>query len=302
MKILILHNAALGDFVTFLPFLNLLIYNYPESEIILYTNKKYFPLMQKFNKLNNRNIDDLPLYKLFLNNPDLEQLEFFKYFNEIISFVGAHNVIFKRNMQKLNKNSIFIFPHNKNYQNIHQCFYLINSYPFKQKRFLYADVHLEKREKKFFIIHPGSGSKSKNISLDFFKSLENNIKKKFNITSLWIGGEAEKYLKNKMNILISESINELLDSLSHALFYIGNDSGVSHVAAACNLLTFTFFTHTSPFIWAPLGRKSICFYKNLNCSPCDNPCKNRECANFREKDVLDLLFKLIEQEIIHLSK
>jgi len=257
--------------------------------------------LKNFQKVTLQDIDYFQLHNLFSSNANLKNYTFFKNFEKIISFVGTKNKIFKSNIQKLNKNSFFIFPHNSKISKYHQSLYLINSFPFKKRKFIYADIKLEKRDKKFFIIHPGSGSRNKNVSIDFLQDIENKIKNKFKIKSLWIGGEAEKYLKNITKISILNTTDELLSIISSSIFFIGNDSGVAHLSAACNLLTFTFFGPTSPAIWAPIGRKSVVFYKNLACSPCNNFCAQKKCLKFNTKDVLTIMEKLIEQEIYSCS-
>jgi ADP-heptose:LPS heptosyltransferase len=37
--------------------------------------------------------------------------------------------------------------------------------------------------------------------------------------------------------------------------YIGNDSGIGHLAAATGIPTLSLFTLTNPAIWAPRGRE-----------------------------------------------
>jgi ADP-heptose:LPS heptosyltransferase len=42
--------------------------------------------------------------------------------------------------------------------------------------------------------------------------------------------------------------------LSDSGLYVGNDSGVTHLAAAFGAATLALFGPTSPTAWAPLGR------------------------------------------------
>jgi len=50
------------------------------------------------------------------------------------------------------------------------------------------------------------------------------------------------------------SLPHLAALLSQCCFYVGNDSGVSHLAAALGVPTATIFGPTDPAIWKPLGR------------------------------------------------
>jgi ADP-heptose:LPS heptosyltransferase len=44
--------------------------------------------------------------------------------------------------------------------------------------------------------------------------------------------------------------------LSRAGAYLGNDSGISHLAAAWGAPTLSLFGPTDPAVWAPLGPRS----------------------------------------------
>ena len=50
-----------------------------------------------------------------------------------------------------------------------------------------------------------------------------------------------------------DNLLELAAWLKGARLYIGNDSGISHLAAATGMPTFVLFGPTDPAIWAPRG-------------------------------------------------
>jgi ADP-heptose:LPS heptosyltransferase len=41
--------------------------------------------------------------------------------------------------------------------------------------------------------------------------------------------------------------------LSGAALYLGNDSGITHLAAACGVRTMAIFRASDPRVWAPRG-------------------------------------------------
>jgi ADP-heptose:LPS heptosyltransferase len=43
--------------------------------------------------------------------------------------------------------------------------------------------------------------------------------------------------------------------MKHSSLYLGNDSGITHLAAACNTPTIALFGPTDPNIWGPQGPK-----------------------------------------------
>lgn len=55
-----------------------------------------------------------------------------------------------------------------------------------------------------------------------------------------------------------ETLDGLADRISRASLYIGNDSGITHLAAACGVPTLAIFTGASdPAVWAPRGRRVV---------------------------------------------
>ena len=51
------------------------------------------------------------------------------------------------------------------------------------------------------------------------------------------------------------NVKALADLLSHASLYIGNDSGVSHLAGFVGTPTIALYKTTDPKIWGVLGKK-----------------------------------------------
>ena len=287
-KILIIHNSALGDFVTFLPFLKLVKENYPKSFMEIYTRSNYAPLLISYD-VNFKDIESVKWYHLFKSDFKDENLNFLTKYSRIFSFIGAEHKNFRENLSKINKNSYFIFPHNK-FVNLHQSLFLINSYNFKTKKFIYPEININfSKHKQYFIIHPGSGSKNKNIPFEFFVKLSEKIKNEINIEPFFIGGENEFDLQ----VYHVKDLKELLEIFSKGYFYIGNDSGVSHLSTTSGLLTFTFFGPTSPYIWAPIGDRSVVFYKDISCSPCDKMslCNEKKCLRFNLTKVFSTIKK-----------
>ena len=44
-----------------------------------------------------------------------------------------------------------------------------------------------------------------------------------------------------------------MELLSHANVFIGNDSGITHIAAGLGVRTFTMFGPTNPTVYKPIG-------------------------------------------------
>ena len=99
----------------------------------------------------------------------------------------------------------------------------------------------------FAVIHPFSGSARKRWPLDRFHVLAARIEAHMPVR--WCAGPEEP-LANAMRI---HDLYELACWLATARIYIGNDSGITHLAAAVGTPVVALFGPTDPRIWAPRG-------------------------------------------------
>ena len=122
-------------------------------------------------------------------------------------------------------------------------------------------------------IHPGSGSASKNAPLAFFEKearkwldgtgRENGFVKDARVTFSF--GEADERVEEAfrastlfgavgVEVVRPASIDDLrLRLLRDAVCFLGNDSGLAHLAAALGLPVEVVFINTDPAVWRPLG-------------------------------------------------
>jgi len=118
------------------------------------------------------------------------------------------------------------------------------------------------RSEGTIVLHPGSGSKKKVYSPEFWLNLIRN--KDFGISYKWILllGPAEekcdqiisKELSDiEIEIIHSPHKDRLLSLLKKASLYIGHDSGITHLAAMLGTRTICLFKNSDPLQWAPLG-------------------------------------------------
>jgi heptosyltransferase-3 len=95
----------------------------------------------------------------------------------------------------------------------------------------------------FAAIHPFSGGARKNWPLERFRALQLGMPTRFT------AGPEEK-LPDAVRF---DDLGELAAWLASARVYIGNDSGISHLAAAVGTPTVALFGATRPEVWAPRG-------------------------------------------------
>ena len=99
----------------------------------------------------------------------------------------------------------------------------------------------------FAMIQPFSGSPRKNWPLDHYRELASKLK----TPVLWCAGPDEA-LDGAVRFA---DLYELACWLARGRIYIGNDSGITHLAAAVGTPTVAIFGPTDPALWAPRGEQ-----------------------------------------------
>lgn len=105
------------------------------------------------------------------------------------------------------------------------------------------------------LIHPGSGSRAKNWPIDRFIELTGRLEA-LGHRVVWIRGPAEADLPAGIppdQVIDRPSLRALAATLARSRVFIGNDSGVSHLAGAAGAPTLVLFGPTRASVWRPDG-------------------------------------------------
>ncbi len=286
-KTLVYHSGALGDFITILPALRLWKANYPSEGIAL---------------LGRRSLrQPAELSGLFDEYWNVESASFLSLFSQAISkdieplFFGLKSAILfakagsplPENFQKLGIPQIYTqepFPTSRlpKYR-YHLALFdnLLRSVPkpyFETQPLLKPSQHPLDRSlervwgacaKNRVTIHPGSGSSIKNWPLERFVRLAETLRDD-GCSVLWIAGPAERELEIPTSFaqVLNAEVADLVYLLSRCDLYIGNDSGISHCAAATNVSCIVLFGPSDPIVWRPFGTGVRVIYGNSECGPC----------------------------------
>ncbi len=105
-------------------------------------------------------------------------------------------------------------------------------------------------------IHPGSGSPKKNWPLERWLELATWLRSAHHAELLIITGEAESSATCLAFAPLGTAAHQLpleilIRELSTCRLFLGHDSGISHLAAACSIPSLLFFGPSDPTIWAP---------------------------------------------------
>jgi ADP-heptose:LPS heptosyltransferase len=113
---------------------------------------------------------------------------------------------------------------------------------------------------KYALILPGSGSIAKNWPADNFVALAEALTSR--IRPLVVLGPAEMGLEpifsaRRLPVVANLELAEVAALARLAGCFVGNDSGVSHLAAAAGARGVAIFGPTDPARWRPLGRTTV---------------------------------------------
>jgi heptosyltransferase III len=106
------------------------------------------------------------------------------------------------------------------------------------------------------LLHAGSGSLRKNWPFARFVALAGLLKKE-GLQTAWLHGPAEPDLPYPSGdpVLRQIRLPVLVHLLASCRLYIGNDSGISHLAAACGASGVLLFGASDPKVWGPRGNR-----------------------------------------------
>lgn len=99
----------------------------------------------------------------------------------------------------------------------------------------------------FAVIHPFASSPAKRAPMRLFEAMAERLSHA--MPASWLCGP-EEHLSGAVRI---DNLYELACWLRGARIFVGNDSGISHLAAAVRTPCLTFFQSTDPAVWAPRG-------------------------------------------------
>lgn len=123
----------------------------------------------------------------------------------------------------------------------------------------------EEVKRELVVIHPGSGSKSKCWLLENFMEIISRLSRKGYRGAL-VTGMADEEIENNLENssfpqkwvwLRSPPLLKLSGLLANASLYLGNDSGITHLAAACGTKVVALFRNDLETAWKPYGQTVV---------------------------------------------
>jgi ADP-heptose:LPS heptosyltransferase len=149
-------------------------------------------------------------------------------------------------------------------------------------------------------IHPGSGGSLKNWPLPNFKNVFEMLRSE-GMKPRFILGPAEEKLVEELCYSYegTQTVSDLVvlsGKLKTAGGFIGNDSGITHLAAFLGLPTVAVFGPSDSLRWRPIGASVRVVAPDTDCAPCfetNQKCDKMDCFNgISPQKVFDAFYEI----------
>lgn len=226
-----------------------------------------------------RSIDAKPMAGFFIPNAVLDPglMEYFGGFNVVVSYLFDPDSIFANNVRACGvKQVIEASPRPKDaHAAVHYCRPL-------ESLAIYVDeprprIHPSESDRdaasKFLkmvgrepivAVHPGSGSEKKNWPVEKFTAVARWVSDELAGQLLVVQGEADDHVVKELaksleprpfTVASGLKLVELAAVLERCALFLGNDSGITHLAAAVGTPVVAMFGSASLPIWEPRGER-----------------------------------------------
>ena len=326
-KILIIHAGGIGDLLLALPAMRMFRRGFPRSTLALVGRPERLSLVAfDLQAQSISSIDQAGMAYFYAEGgPFPVGLSgFFSSFGVVLVFGKASGSILAENLKKAGAERVILLPSfPPEVSKIHAADYLVDSLktsgidgknsftplrlPVEAMSFagsFFGNLRWKKEGDRVLVIHPGSGSPTKNWRPENFAKVADGMSRRAKV--LLISGpandgieEVKRTLKKAEPFVVENlPLPQLAALLQRSTAYLGNDSGITHLAAALGIPTVAILGPTDPSIWSPRGLGVQILYEKTSCSPCSSearsgcsrPCLERIEPN-RVLEILSTLFK-----------
>lgn len=278
-RILVIRGGALGDFILTLPAIRLLRDNFRDCALHILGYRHIAILAEGYYADSIRSIDYGPLAGFFNPKASLNQelCDYFAGFQQIVSYIYDPDGLFEGGLRRAGaQNLISASP--KITERRHAAFQLAGPLErwglklqdpaaqiFPSSEDLAAAQNLlAKLRRPLMAIHPGSGGEKKNWPLAGWLAVQKKILEDVRIGHLLIiSGESDSHQLAQMRLTMRAERQSFLENLplpllgavlAQCAFFMGHDSGISHLAAAAGASCLLLFGPTDPEVWGPANR------------------------------------------------
>ncbi len=287
-SLLIVHQGALGDFIVTFPVLKALRVSFSRVDAIC--RASFGQLAVEVGVLDRHHpLESARVSSLYANRIDPEMSQLVSAYSHILLI--SFSAILEFSMKKINADRVFrIEPWPEETHRLQVTEFLANR---TQKCGILSSGERDKFYRTFcaaaqsrptklpvgatLILSPGAGSIKKRWPLERFLVVAAKLLSQGMRLVMLLGpaeSDIEVALKQRREtqpgVVKCTSFPELIDILNSADGYIGNDSGISHLAAFLGLPTLVIFGPSDSVRWRPFGDNVRVVTPSEICCPCTN--------------------------------
>ena len=268
--IVVLRPGALGDGVAVLPALESLSATCPEAQVVAIGSPVFRMAAQCGLASSWMPFDDLRLLGLFAQGGTADVL---RDCDLCLAYTGGHDPRLESNLRASGARRVVMWPSRPGGK-MHIVDHLLGAVEAAGLSVASRCPRLPPREEwieegralldklgvrgRFVAIHPGSGGRRKMWPAERFEALAQRL----DGPVVWLLGPAEaeqpalRDIRARVATVVEQpSLTALAGILASCRTYVGNDSGVSHLAAALGTPTVAIFGPTDPVVWGPRGER-----------------------------------------------
>jgi ADP-heptose:LPS heptosyltransferase len=313
----VIFPGALGDFMCLLPAIHALA---QEARVEVFAKTEFAAVVPEHIRV--KTLQRFEINRLFVRGAALEPgvREFFACYQSIYSWMGSSQPVFSAELNAVAPGRARLFPFRGTDPAMHQTDYYLSCLSLTQKTLPALNIpllpdalewrrefleghHLEQKARLLMV--PGSGAREKNWPAGYFTVLGRWWRERVGGEVIVLLGpvEAERggfeALPEDFIIERNLSLAQVTALLSAAHLYVGNDSGVTHLAAAVGVPVAAIFGPSDPRQWAPRGAKVSLLSLAVECSPCTvdvmKACPHHRClTDFSPSQIIEQLEKINE--------
>jgi len=265
-RVLIIRGGAVGDFILTLPALRLLRESLPDNsiEVLGYPGISALAVAAGLAD-NTRALEHGGMARLFARGAaiDPELASYLAGFNLVVSYLYDPDGIFRDNLTRAGVKTLLECPHQVRTGQGHAAVQLAR--PLEWLALFLEDSdwrrpifprRMPAMGETGVALHPGSGSERKNWPLERWLEVAAGLRASGSRV-VFVTGEAEEargqlaQIPAGWEIWHQRPLAELAGLLAGCSGFLGHDSGMSHLAAACGLPCLLLFGPTDPEVWAP---------------------------------------------------
>lgn len=284
-RILFIRGGAVGDFILTMPAMRLVREQLPENEIEILGYPSITALATATGLADaTRSIEDARLATFFAPGAalDPEWCDYFSGFDVVVSYLFDPDGFFRGNLERAGVGTLLAGPFRPE-ETLPQppaAVQLARPLELLALFLENAEISLAYHESiasprplaggtSRIVLHPGSGSPSKNWSFESWIAVLSHLHERVeDLEILVTAGEAEEERIRDferlahdaglpIEVLSGHSLPEIGALFSQAAgersFFLGHDSGISHLAASAGAAGRLLFGPTEPAIWAPVS-------------------------------------------------